>query len=122
MSTATTTLPPDWWPLFPQPAPQTATRCAEIRAADNLGRGDLRDRPFGDRATGCEDDHAVGDEPDQPEVVLDEEQGDAACADTVDDLRQPLELLGAGAGGELVDEEDVRLRGECGSQGDEAAL
>ena len=34
---------------------------AEIRAADDVGRGDLRDGALGDCAAGCEHDHAVGD-------------------------------------------------------------
>jgi hypothetical protein len=71
---------------------------------------------------GREDEHSVGDPPDQAEVVLDHEERDAALADAADRVRDGVELVCSRPGRQLVDEEHLRRgRQRCG-QRDEAAL
>jgi hypothetical protein len=59
-----------------------------------------------------EHDYALADALNQPHVVLDQQHGDAAVADAADVLHQ-LALLGrVGAGGRLVEEQELRLGGK----------
>jgi hypothetical protein len=61
-------------------------------------------------------DDAVGDGPDEPEVVLDEHEREAAAADPVEQLREALDLEAARARRGLVEQEDPRRRGERGGE------
>src|SRR5437763_13917324 len=99
-STATTMFPPEAADCLPQPPAGTAisakpaskaadrrtrgrlqTLGAEVRLPDELALADLGDRARGDDPAGCEHDHPLGGKPDQAQVVLDEQDGDALPAD-----------------------------------------
>ena len=77
---------------------------------------------MGDRLARGEHDHAVGDEADEPQVVLDQQHRDAARADAPDDLGQAVELVRARAGRQLIDEQHVGLTRERRGQRDEPPL
>src|SRR3954447_17300741 len=53
---------------------------AEVRSAHVGVAADLRRGALGDRPTGVEHGHAVGDRADEAQVVLDDEQADPAVA------------------------------------------
>src|SRR5690242_1893775 len=119
-------LPPHPAPSSARPARRNASRrtaeslqtgCSEIGLLNDAAGGHLGEGALGDDRAGAEDEHAVGDASHQPQVVLDHEHGDSALADPLDRPGDGIELVGTGAGGELVDEEDLRLaRKRCGER------
>src|SRR5260221_473669 len=72
----------------------------------------LRGPPFGDFLSVVEHQHPVTHVHHQPDIVLDQQHGDAARADRLDQLPQPERLGGVHAGGGLVERQQLRLRGE----------
>src|SRR5436305_14858553 len=140
-SPATRMFPPEAADCWPQPPASTAisakpaskaadrrTRArlqalgAEVRLPDELALADLGDRALGDNLAGGEHNHPLGGQPDQAEVVLDEQDADALAADRREHPGKRLELLHADTRGRLVDEQDLRLGGEGGGEAGQAAL
>src|ERR687898_2245379 len=88
----------------------------EIRLKHRLVLRDLGDRALRDRSPRGEDGHAVCDPPHEPQVVLDEDDGEAALAQVRDQIGENVDLAAIRAGAGLVEQKDARLR--CQSRGD----
>ena len=80
----------------------------EVGRAGPLVAGDVVGRPLRDDAAGVEDDDVVGEAPDDPEVVLDDDQREAFAAQFAQELGDARGLGRRGAGGRLVDQQDGR--------------
>src|SRR5690242_3132888 len=124
-------LPPHPAPSSARPARRNASRrtaeslqtgCSEVGLLNDAARGHLGDRALGDDGAGTEHEHAVGDAPHEPQVVLDDEHGDPAFADALDRAGDGVELVRARSGGELVHEQDLRLARKRRGKRDESPL
>src|SRR5258708_8103365 len=84
-----------------------------------IGRDDVRmgldflRRAFGDLAAEIEHDDALRDLHHQAHVVLDQQYGDAAVADTQDSVGERLRFLRVEAGRGLVEQQEPRPRRQC---------
>src|SRR5688572_21002241 len=83
---------------------------AQVGGSHGLVRRDLLERAGCDSPSGLEDRHDVGHAPDEPQVVLDDEEAESPVAERSQEVGQPLELDRGRAGGRLVEEQDARLR------------
>src|SRR5258707_14010395 len=85
---------------------------AEI-GGDDLGmRLDFVRRAFGNLAAEIEHRNAMRNPRDQADVVLDQQDGSALGVDLLNDVGEALGLLCVETGGWLVEQQQLRLRGQ----------